>query len=478
MKVYRRPSFLLFAGVVLLVGTHMTIGIGLLAWIAYVPFLLYLHQTEGWQSRLWFALAYLLAWSLTVAKIITDPLPLFLVPLYAVPITLFQLPAFLLWGRFRRQRWALFLFPALLVVLEWIQYTFTPFASWGAAAYSQLDQLVLVQAVSLFGMAGLGFLIYWVNAALAALIIDGKNGWKQIGPPLIVLLLAGLFGALRYDLSQSKGQPTMLVAAVGTDSEVGAGPLPAYELRQRNAATLFARTRQAAQAGAELIVWNEGAAAVLPAEEPLWQDSLVALATECQVPLVAAYVSLLSEAPLRYENKYVFVKADGSIADTYLKHEPVPGEPAVKGTAPFVAYPLGDVTLGGAICYDYDFPYVARALGQLEVDLVALPSSDWRGIDPIHTKMAAFRAVEQGHSVLRSTRFGRSAAITPYGEMVAQMSSFDQNDKIMLAHLPRNKRVSLYRIIGDAFVYLCIAFLLGVPFYFQRRKHQAAPDHS
>jgi hypothetical protein len=26
------------------------------------------------------------------------------------------------------------LFPALMVILEWIQYTFTPFGSWGAAS--------------------------------------------------------------------------------------------------------------------------------------------------------------------------------------------------------------------------------------------------------------------------------------------------------------------------------------------------------
>jgi len=36
-------------------------------------------------------------------------------------------------------------------------------------------------------------------------------------------------------------------------------------------------------------------------------------------------------------------------------------------------------------------------------------------------------------NLLRSTRFGLSAAITPYGEMVSQMSSFDDHNKIMYA---------------------------------------------
>lgn len=92
--------------------------------------------------------------------------------------------------------------------------------------------------------------------------------------------------------------------------------------------------------------------------------------------------------------------------------------------------------------------------------MVIVPSSDWRGIDPLHTEMAAFRAVEQGHSVLRSTRFGLSAAITPYGEMISQMSSFDENDKIMYAQLPAKGTTTLYSIIQDGFVYLSIGFLL------------------
>lgn len=88
-----------------------------------------------------------------------------------------------------------------------------------------------------------------------------------------------------------------------------------------------------------------------------------------------------------------------------------------------------------------------------------MPSSDWMGIDPVHTKMAAFRVIEQGHSVLRSTRFGLSAAINPMGEMVAKMSSFDKNNRIMIAYLPAKKTATLYSIIGDSFINVLIAFI-------------------
>jgi apolipoprotein N-acyltransferase len=87
--------------------------------------------------------------------------------------------------------------------------------------------------------------------------------------------------------------------------------------------------------------------------------------------------------------------------------------------------------------------------------------------------MAAFRAIEQGHSVLRSTRFGLSAAITPYGEMAAQMSSFDDNDKIMYSLLPAKGVTTLYSVIQDSFVYLCIGFLLSFIAIASRSKNKS-----
>ncbi len=46
-----------------------------------------------------------------------------------------------------------------------------------------------------------------------------------------------------------------------------------------------------------------------------------------------------------------------------------------------------------------------------------------------------------------------------YGEMTSQMTSFNDNDKVMYAHLP-TKGTTLYSIIQDTFVYLCLSFVL------------------
>jgi apolipoprotein N-acyltransferase len=237
-------------------------------------------------------------------------------------------------------------------------------------------------------------------------------------------------------------------------------PLPSLEIRGANQTTLIERTEKAAAAGAKLVVWNEASTAILPDEEAEWNRRLSTLASEQDISLVAAYVVPISESPFRFENKYVIYKPDGSLGYTYNKHEPVPGEPSIKGREEIETVLMQGIELGGVICYDYDFPYLAKAFGRNDADIVAVPSSDWRGIDPIHTKMAALRSIEQGHSVLRSTRFGLSAAINPIGEFTAQMDSFDTNDRVMIAHLPESNLFTVYSLIGDLFVYLCIAWII------------------
>ena len=454
------PLWYLAMGILTMAFTHMSFSIEIIAWISSVPFLIYLSLTKGWKSRLTFSLALLLAWSCVVTKIVTDPIPLVLVFLYSIPITLFHLPGYLLWSKFKNQKNSLFVFPTVMVIMEWIQYSFTPFASWGIAAYTQHDNLALIQSVSLFGLAGLSFIIYWVNSSIAKIIVKRKISFSTLQLPATVMLVLIVFGAVRYNISKTKSIETITVAAIGTDSDVSGLPFPTLENNERVKTALFNRTSTAAKGGAKIISWTEASTFIMPEDEIKWVNSLQGLAAKLDITLVAAYVVPISTDPLMYENKYQFINPKGEIEHTYLKHEPVPGEPAVKGKSPLKVVKRKETYIGAAICYDYDFPYLARGYGEVGADLVVVPSSDWRGIDPVHTQMALFRGVEQGHSILRSTRFGLSAAITPYGEMSSQMSSFDDNNKIMYGQIPAKGVTTLYSIIHDSFVYLCISFVL------------------
>lgn len=452
------PGWYLLVGSILIALSHVSFGVDLLAWISMVPFLLYLHRTKGFRSRILFSIVLFLTWILAISKIITDPIPPILVILYALPITIIHLPGYLIWSKIKNSKVKMLIFPMVMVVFEWIQYTLTPFASWGAAAYTQVDSMATAQIVSLFGIAGLSFLIYWINSVLAGILIYPE--YQSALVPSTLLLILIIWGHLRMDSSRSRGTETMVVAAVGTDSEIAGLPLPSMDKNVADIRGVFERTKKVAAMGAQLVVWNEAAFYILPDQENMWKDSIRNLATEFNTNILASYVVPFNDDKFYYHNKYVFVLSDGSIDQEYLKHQPVPGEPAIKGLSHQQSAWIDSVRIGGAICYDYDFPYLARDNRKAGADIIGLPASDWRGIDPLHTQMAAFRAIEQGNSIVRSTRFGLSAAITPYGIMTAQMSSFDSNSKIMLAQVPLHPVRTLYSVIGDLFIWICLFGLL------------------
>lgn len=462
------PHWFLPAGIMTMTLSHLTFNIDIVGWFSMVPFLVFLSITRGWRSRLIFALALIVAWSIIVWKIITPPIPHILIFLYSIPISLVHLPGYFIWAKYKNRRFSVLIFPVVMVVMEWIQYTFTPLASWGAAAYTQTSSINIMQFLSIFGMAGLGFLIYWVNLSAANLLVNRDRSFLAFKLPLAVISLVLIYGALRFEISKSTGVETITVAAVGTDSEIGGLPLPEGRKNDEDIEKIFQRTRLAADFGAKIVSWNEAAFYLEPANEDSRIASFQELAMNNNITIVASYVLLVSKAPFIFENKYLLINSAGEVIHTYLKHQPVPGEPAIKGTGPIQVFEIEGINLGGVICYDYDFPYLAKEYGNHLVDIVAIPSSDWRGIDPLHTRMAAFRAVEQGHSVLRSTRFGLSAAINPYGEMLSQMSSYDKNNKIMIAQLPTAGIKTIYAFIGDILVYLCIAF---IPFFFILNRH-------
>lgn len=465
-----KPNWYLVAGIMLISLSHTSFSINFTAWFAYTPLLVYMLKTNGIKSRLILFGALIVGWSLATAKIITPPLIYPFVFMYSVPIAIFHLPGFLLWDKLRNRRAGIFIFPLAMTLMEWIQYTFTPLASWGAAAYTQVDTPAIMQSLSLFGMPGLSFLIYCVNITIAYFIIDKSQNLFTIKLLFIIVITVLIYGVVRINIYNFSHKETVTVAAVGTDSNVSGLPLPSKSINKAVRDSLFSRTIRAAAFGAKLVVWNEASTFVLPTEELDWKHSVTKLCRDHKITLYAAYVIPVSQSPLKYKNKYLFVNSNGQIEYEYNKHEPVPGEPAIKGTEILKVNRVDETKVGGVICYDYDFPYLAKNLGKLNADIVAVPSSDWKGIDPVHTKMASFRSIEQGHSIVRSTRFGLSAAINPIGDMVAQMSSYDKNNKIMVAQLPVNAVKTVYSMIGDFFIYLCAMFLAYLLFIAKNTK--------
>jgi apolipoprotein N-acyltransferase len=83
-----------------------------------------------------------------------------------------------------------------------------------------------------------------------------------------------------------------------------------------------------------------------------------------------------------------------------------------------------------------DFPPLLGQAGRQKVDILLSPASDWTAIDPRHTKVAQFHAIEQGFNLVRQANLGLSAAYDYEGRTLAAMDNSHSNDFSLVAYVP------------------------------------------
>jgi apolipoprotein N-acyltransferase len=370
-------------------------------------------------------------------------------------------------------------FPCAWVAMEYAM-SLTPGATWGAVGYTQYGDLPLLQMISVTGPWGLSFLIAWLAPVTCA-------AWEHgTGSPAVraaatwfgcVLAAVVLLGELRLALAPPLG-PTVRVASfsrplAGTDStrhalarlmrhQETAADLREIATRERaQAESLLARAVVEARAGARIVFWGEGNARVFREDEPELIARGRALARASQIYLGMALSTWDRARRPPRENKLVLIDPDGQVAWQYLKTHPVIGAEsrtiAGDGRLRALDSPFGRLTT--AICYDADFPALLGQAGRLGADILVDPADDWEAIDPLHTRMASFRAIEQGVNLVRQTSNGRSAAYDYEGHVLAEADDFRARDRTLVAQVPIHGARTVYARIGDLFAWAAIALL-------------------
>ena len=237
-------------------------------------------------------------------------------------------------------------------------------------------------------------------------------------------------------------------------------------IRERAAAIdddLLRRSEREARAGARIVFWGEANAPVLKGDEDdlIRRGGILAKSSGIYLGMALASWHLETTPPL--ENKIVLIQPDGRAAWEFFKAHPVPGgEAAISitrdGKLRLVDTPYG--RLSSIICFDADFPRLLSQAGRFGADIVLDPSNDWRAIDPWHTRMASFRAIEQGFNMVRHTSHGLSAAFDYQGRQLASMDHYVTSDRVLVTQVPTRGTRTPYASLGDWFGWTCLAGLV------------------
>jgi len=357
-------------------------------------------------------------------------------------------------------------FPLAWTTLEYLNSLVSPYATWGALAYTQFDQLPLVQVVSVTGLSGLAFLMTWF-ASVTNWAWEQDFHWPQLqrgcgfyaGILALVLLLGGARLALFPPASNTVrvGSITASQALQTQLSECGEDWGCFRQTSVKILDDFFDHSRDAVHAGAKFVFWQEAKASVLKEDEAATIERGREFARQQNVYLGMALNTITRAYPEELaENKVIWIAPSGEILEEYLKSRPVPGERDFpgEGNVPILDTPYGKIAT--VICYDMVFPDLIRQAGKADADLMLVPANDWKEVDPLMTRMAIFRGLENGFSLVRSTGLGLSAAADYQGRVLATIDQFNTEERLMIADVPTQGVITIYSRIGDLFSWLCV----------------------
>ena len=278
-------SLAFVAAAVLLTVIQPPFGIAWLAWVAWVPFIVacspativarrssLVSRVTGHESRV----TGQSSWTLCLISYIVGAC-YWLGNLYWVaPVTIIGWVAFclytaLLWPmlafglRYCRLRKIplVLAVPVLIVGAERLQGLFLGGFLWRHLSHSQYANITLIQIADIFGAAGVSFLIAMVNGLVAELILDARC-WKsvfkisnllKIGLVCAVLAAAVVYGRWRVEQSEEVVKAGPLVGSL--QSNVPQSVKRSFQQSDRIFAELMGKSRAAAAAGAELVIWPE-----------------------------------------------------------------------------------------------------------------------------------------------------------------------------------------------------------------------------
>jgi apolipoprotein N-acyltransferase len=215
------------------------------------------------------------------------------------------------------------------VTLEWMRGWFFIGFPWNALGYSQHRFHDLVQMAEVTGVYGVSAVLVLFNVALADVIGTRGHAVRRHLPALVTAttLLVVLPGLGRWRMQVLAARPPVGSVRVGIaqgNAEQDRKWDPAFQEETMRRYT--ALTRDAATAGAELVVWPETAAPFFFQEPNALRADVLALAREQSVALFfgsPAYRPLGSDRWQQVNRAYL-VGPDGMERDWYDKMQLVP----------------------------------------------------------------------------------------------------------------------------------------------------------
>jgi apolipoprotein N-acyltransferase len=505
LNKWKRPGLAAASGLAL-AAAFPKIDLNLLAWVAFVPLF---YAIERQSLRRVFGYAWLqgfvcfigsLYWVvIALHDFASVPTVLAVLPMLLLAAIMGVYTAVAIWtGEFIARRLEvanLLTIPIAWTALEWVRTYFPIGFPWNLLGYAAYRNIQLIQFVEFTGVYGVSALIMFFNVVAYAVIFQVYPRRVQtiaLGTLTTLMALALIFGAWRvHQLSKATPQGSLKVAMVQGDIPQSLKWDPKF--LETSFEIYREQSEDAAQRGADLIVWPEAAATFLfqpddhypvqLATDAAYRQRLLELAAHIGEPILFGAPAVgVEDNRIGFYNRAYLVSGSGKVEGWYDKIQLVPfGEyvPLRKllgGLVNRVVVGFGDMFAGrkqtlfevhGAklavlICYESVFPNLTRTAVERGANLLMNITNDaWYGKSSAPYQllaMAAMRSVETKVPMVRVANTGISAVIQSDGTITARTSLFKRGTETERVYWRPEKTV--YTQVGDVFAETCLALTL------------------
>ncbi len=339
-----------------------------------------------------------------------------------------------------------FVLPTAAVVVDYLIACTSPYGSYGSLAYGQVTSLHLAQLAALGGWLGITFALTWVAAVVnwaweRELDAQGLRGLLATTTVFAILLLGA---SVRVDGRLSSASTVRAAGVVHslprdpsdlTSGDAATRAASLAETRKLAAEAqdaLLAALEREAQAGARVLTTSEGAGFVLADDEAVFVARLGALARRQHAYL---FPGLYVVTPGRSLVENVVLAIDPSGRERWRVHKHglangrYAGEPLRTLDTPYGH-------LGVVVDFDMASPTLVRQFGKRRADIVLVPSADPPAFDPLATRVAMLRAIENGFALICPLAHGQSVATDGRGRVLAAVHSLADSGQALVVAAP------------------------------------------
>ncbi|KAF9113264.1 hypothetical protein BGX27_001908 [Mortierella sp. AM989] len=401
---------------------------------------------------------------------------------------------FLPQGRFQSGPQALLatlIAPTVWVAIFTVMYAVSPIGSYGSIAYTQFQLEPIVQWSSVAGISGIEFLVVWTSVIIYRAWVrhvssdsfkdEVPKNWRPIDPVsrrqtksfrrlafapmptfLIVMLFVFLYGSMRFWNATGtffmKPLRDTMIPTVKASCVIGSSDT-------NDAPGYLNQTIELAKSGSEIVIWSEGAVSMYNKQmlDEFWAKAKN-ISTTYGIYLGVTYAEYVDSELIENKNMFTLFDPKGQVAFEYQKAHPVTMVETTVIPGPN-KLPVADSEkfgrLGGAICFDLDFPNFISQAGNQKVDILLQPSWTWGSIGRLEATTQSFRAVEQGLTIFRCGSWAPSTVWDPYHQLFGYKDNLGSGT--FTADIPLRKHVAtIYTACGNLWSYLCCAFAIVI----------------